>query len=236
MKLFIIRHGDPDYSIDSLTERGRREAVLLRDRLLREGITRVYCSPLGRAQATAAPFLESSGLNCDTRDWLREFPYGITLPYKTYGIADSDRRSCPWDVDPRYFAMFERELCDPVRWREHGMYKNDAIGRHCDHVIAELDKLIAENGYIRRGITYDIAEGCDTDANIAIFCHMGLGMLLLSHFAGITPPHAWQFFRMMPTSVSTVLFTNISPRSAQTKIFMVGDTSHLAPIGLTYRG
>lgn len=28
MKLFIIRHGDPDYTIDSLTEKGRKEAAL----------------------------------------------------------------------------------------------------------------------------------------------------------------------------------------------------------------
>ena len=31
MKLIIIRHGDPDYSIDSLTEKGWREAELRRN-------------------------------------------------------------------------------------------------------------------------------------------------------------------------------------------------------------
>ena len=33
MKLLIVRHGDPDYSIDSLTETGWIEAELLSDRL-----------------------------------------------------------------------------------------------------------------------------------------------------------------------------------------------------------
>ena len=33
MKIMIIRHGDPDYSIDSLTEKGWREAELLSQRL-----------------------------------------------------------------------------------------------------------------------------------------------------------------------------------------------------------
>lgn len=32
MRIFIIRHGDPDYSIDGLTEKGKREAELLRER------------------------------------------------------------------------------------------------------------------------------------------------------------------------------------------------------------
>jgi Fructose-2,6-bisphosphatase len=236
MKLLIIRHGDPDYTIDSLTERGRREAALLCDRLLCERITRVYCSPLGRAQATAAPFLEASGLTCDTRDWLREFPYGITQPLASCGLEDADRRSCPWDVNPRYFSLFERELSDPVRWREHSMYKNDRIGERCDRVFTGLDDLLAENGYRRSGILYEVDDNCDKHATLALFCHMGLGTLLLSRFAGVTPPVAWQMFRVMPTSVSVITFGGITPNLAQSKIFAVGDTTHLAPIGLTYRG
>ena len=74
MKLLIVRHGDPDYAHDSLTERGFQEAELLSVRLLKENITDVYCSPLGRAQATAKPFLEKTGLHSETLDWLQEFP------------------------------------------------------------------------------------------------------------------------------------------------------------------
>ncbi len=33
MRLLIVRHADPDYSIDSLTVKGWREAELLSDRL-----------------------------------------------------------------------------------------------------------------------------------------------------------------------------------------------------------
>ena len=33
MKLLIVRHGDPDYTIDSLTEKGWREAEFLSERL-----------------------------------------------------------------------------------------------------------------------------------------------------------------------------------------------------------
>ena len=33
MKILIIRHGDPDYTIDSLTEKGKTEAELLSDRI-----------------------------------------------------------------------------------------------------------------------------------------------------------------------------------------------------------
>ena len=66
MRIFIIRHGDPDYSIDNLTEKGKREVELLRHRMEKEGITKIYCSPLGRAQATAKPTADALGLEIVT--------------------------------------------------------------------------------------------------------------------------------------------------------------------------
>ena len=33
MKILLIRHGDPDYTIDSLTEKGQKEAQLLAERI-----------------------------------------------------------------------------------------------------------------------------------------------------------------------------------------------------------
>ena len=53
MKVIFIRHGDPDYINDTLTEKGRREAALLSDRVSRWDVKQFYCSPLGRARDTA---------------------------------------------------------------------------------------------------------------------------------------------------------------------------------------
>lgn len=54
MKLLIVRHGDPDYSIDSLTEKGWKEAEYLSERLAKLDVKAFYCSPLGRAKDTAS--------------------------------------------------------------------------------------------------------------------------------------------------------------------------------------
>ena len=54
MKLVIIRHGDPDYAIDSLTEKGWREAKCLAERMEKMDIKEFYVSPLGRAKDTAS--------------------------------------------------------------------------------------------------------------------------------------------------------------------------------------
>ena len=45
MKILIIRHGEPDYSIDSLTEKGWREAEILADRLEKADVRDFYVSP-----------------------------------------------------------------------------------------------------------------------------------------------------------------------------------------------
>ena len=54
MKIMIIRHGDPDYSIDSLTEKGWREAEMLSERIAPLVVKQYYVSPLGRARDTAS--------------------------------------------------------------------------------------------------------------------------------------------------------------------------------------
>ena len=87
MKIHIIRHGDPDYSIDSLTEKGWREAKLLSERLIKLPIDDYYCSPFGRAQDTAKPTIEKNGKSIETLDWLRELQCFIKSPF-AYNKAD----------------------------------------------------------------------------------------------------------------------------------------------------
>ena len=54
MKILIIRHADPDYSIDSLTAKGWIEAECLSEKLVKMKIDAFYTSTLGRAKDTAS--------------------------------------------------------------------------------------------------------------------------------------------------------------------------------------
>ena len=58
MRLLIVRHGDPDYEHDTLTEKGWREAELLSERLSKLPVKEFYVSPLGRAKDTASLTLQ----------------------------------------------------------------------------------------------------------------------------------------------------------------------------------
>ena len=63
MKVLIVRHGDPDYDIDSLTEKGWKEVEYLSQKLSKLDVKAFYVSPLGRARDTAAPTLKKNGKN-----------------------------------------------------------------------------------------------------------------------------------------------------------------------------
>ena len=54
MRIVFVRHGEPDYARDCLTENGKIQAALAAERLREEGIEEIYSSPLGRAAETAA--------------------------------------------------------------------------------------------------------------------------------------------------------------------------------------
>ena len=72
MRLLLIRHGDPDYVHDDLTETGKREAALLAARIAPLPVREYFVSPLGRAKATAAPTLQKAGRQASEMDWLQD--------------------------------------------------------------------------------------------------------------------------------------------------------------------
>ena len=73
MRLLFIRHGDPDYTHDTLTEQGIREAKALARLIPSLGVGGCYVSPLGRARKTAQLALEGTGIIPVEKDWLQEF-------------------------------------------------------------------------------------------------------------------------------------------------------------------
>ena len=91
MKLLIVRHADPDYSIDSLTEKGWREAEYLSQRLSKLTVKDFYVSPLGRAKDTASLTLEKMGRAAVEYKWLREFMPSINRPDR------AERSRVAWD-------------------------------------------------------------------------------------------------------------------------------------------
>lgn len=88
MRLLFIRHGDPDYEHDCLTEKGRREAEALAEHSESLRMGEIFVSPLGRAQETASYSLKKLGKTGTTREFLQEF------------ITDLNINGCPSSSGP----------------------------------------------------------------------------------------------------------------------------------------
>jgi probable phosphoglycerate mutase len=219
MRILIIRHGDPDYERDTLTEKGHREAALLADRLGKEKIDYIYSSPLGRAKDTCAYTAKALGKEKEVVvcDWLQEFSTPLVLP-------DGTKRRRLWDMLPEFWTARE-EMYDYKAWHQQDFYRDAEMEKAYAWVCNGLDKVLAEHGYTRDGNLYRTEQG--NTKTIAFFCHFGLEMLLLSHLFNSSPIPLWQHFTALTSSVTT-LYTE--ERRKGTVVFRCagfGDTGHL---------
>ena len=224
MRILLIRHADPDYAHDSLTEAGVLEADLLAERLCHEQVDAVYASPLGRAQATAAPTLAATGWPCETVTWLREFQVPIMRP--DMGEKGS---TIPWDWLPADWCQ-DPLLQDPVRWRESAPMRDGRVGEAYDVVTDAFDDLLARHGYIRQGLLYRVMR--PNTETIALFCHFGVACVLLSHLMHCSPMVLWHGLCMAPSSVTRVVSEERRPGVASFRALAIGDVAHLFASGV----
>lgn len=222
MRLIIARHGDPDYSVDSLTEKGWREAELLAERLVRLDVKAFYVSPLGRAKDTASLTLGRLGRTAVECDWLREFPPQIRRPDVKDGKTIAwDWLPEDWTADKRYF--------DREQWCRTEVMREGRVDEMYRRVTDSFDGLLAEHGYVRQGGLYR-AERPNRDI-IVFFCHFGVECVLLSHLMGISPMPLWHNTCAAPSAVTTVYTEERRQGKASFRISGFGDISHLYAAG-----
>lgn len=220
MKILLIRHGDPDYSIDSLTEKGHREAELLAERIAPMDIKAFYTSPLGRARKTAEYTLNKVSRTAEVIDWAREFDTLIDDGKGGKRIA--------WDWLPADWTKVP-EFYDKDNWYNTPIMKAAGMEEGVKRVYDGLDALIAHHGYKREGNFYRAVE--PNNDTIAIFCHFGATCVMLSHLINVSPMILWHGFVSAPTSVTTVITEERREGIASFRVNAFGDISHLYKYG-----
>ena len=144
MELLIIRHGDPDYTIDSLTEKGWKEAEYLSEKLVKMDIQDFYVSPLGRARDTASCTLKKLNREAVVCPWLREFQPRIHRPDVT------DKKMITWDWLPQDWTRVP-EFYEYDSWWKTPVLQEANVKAEYDWVTENFDKLLKEHGYVREG-------------------------------------------------------------------------------------
>ncbi len=237
MRLFFIRHGDPDYENDTLTAKGKREAELLADQIHRLEIDEVYQSPLGRAKDTAAYSLKKLEISAVTYDWLMEFPVlfdpnlseSASMAYKTELKKDQEsgkfENRIVWDVLPSYFGSHP-ELFDRNGWRNSEIVKSSNMVEKYEYVRDEFLNFLSDHGYKKDGDIYRVTAG--NSSNVAFFCHFGITSVLLSILWNVSPFIPLQYMATAPTSVTEVVTEEREEQIAIFRTLRVGDITHLA--------
>ncbi len=221
MKLIIVRHGDPDYSIDSLTPTGWEEATLLVPRLSKLDIAAFYCSPLGRARDTAKPTLEAMGREAEILPWLREFAAPVIRP-------DASAPGVAWDWYPRDWTAFP-QFYDREAWTEHPAFEAADVKGQAQWVYEGLDALLARHGYRREGKLYRVEKA--NEDTIVLFCHFGLECVLIGHLLEISPMPLWHGTCAAPSSVTLLTTEERQEGIAAFRMNRFGDVSHLYAAG-----
>lgn len=214
MKLIIIRHGDPNYVLDSLTKKGRREAFLLKERIKKLDPDYVYSSPLGRAKKTAKIATQSIDKDVVVLPWLREFEGKI----KENGISNIcwDRLPSEWTTVDGYYT---------TDWYDFGVIKTGTAKREFEKVSKGLDELLRRHGYNHEGRIFKVEKS--NHDTIVLFCHFGVECVILGHLFSMSPVLLWHNFAALPTSVTTLVTEEREKGIAVFRAIGFGDVSHL---------
>lgn len=228
MEVMLIRHGDPDYANDTLTERGHAEARALAAALRDEYLDAIYVSPMGRALRTMEYTARAKGLSWTVLDWLRELNGDF-----------GNGRWC-WNV-PGAELLTAPAVGHPDHWHAHVPYGELMLPQYRE-VGTRFDELLAGYGYVREGLRYRVlASGRKVASNvglsdrpqtmagitIALFCHGGLILTLLGYLLHWPLPLVYSHLSYDPTGVTRLVWLEYDGYAVP-RARTINDLTHLA--------
>ena len=214
MRIIFVRHGEPDYAHDCLTEEGRRQAAAAARRLAGEGISEVFSSPCGRALETAEYTAGALGLPVNVLDFMREISWGgAHIPWAGH----------PWTLGDHMLAEgFDFRAMD---WREHPYFKGNRATGDYGYVAERFDGFLAGRGYRREGRRFLCAGG--TGSTIALFSHGGSGACALAHTLGLPFPYVASVLPYDFTSIIILDFPAIEGEYVFPRMELFNDCAHI---------
>ncbi len=218
MRIIFVRHGEPDYQHDCLTETGKKQAEAASKRLAREGIDEIYASPMGRAAETAAYTAKLLNLPVHTLPYMHEISWGgPDIPQEGHPWTLSD-----WMISQEDFDFYGKD------WRQHPYFKNNIAVQYLDEISVQFDALLQNQGYRHEGTRYF----CETDQQktIAVFSHGGSGGCVLAHLLALPFPYVCTVLPYEFTSVIILEFPVRKGEYVHPRIELFNDAAHILDI------
>ena len=213
MKIIIIRHAEPDYEHNTLTEKGFREAKILGEYYKDFHVDKIYSSPLPRALRTAEAF--ANGRPIEVKQYLEEFWHVVNI--------DGNPKRHNWDFYPEELSRHPEILTHDFLTSEIGKSAN--LKPLYDEVIKEFDKTLEEHGYRREKNYYRVMK---PNKDVIVFvCHLGMMSVLMSRLTQIPYTQIAQHFFVAPSGVTTFVSEERQEGIAQFRCREFGNLDHL---------
>ena len=189
MLLYFLRHGDPIYHPDCLTDKGKEQAESLSRRLLGSGIDEIYASSSVRAQQTARPLADKLGKPIHTMHWCHE-----DLAYRDFTIEEDGKRVWFFESEKFLSRMGRPDVAAlGYDWERHPLFAATRCGEGFRRIAGHTDSFMATLGF-----RHDTENHCfvaepptgGEEKRIALFAHGGFGRAFLAHLLDIPFPFA----------------------------------------------
>ena len=224
MKIIFIRHGNPDYALDCLTELGHKQAEAAAEVLCTMEIDKIFASTHGRAIETAEHTANKLGFEIQGCDFIRE----LTSRRK-------DDPTLPWS--PEYSAWrrlleYGRRnlpLLDPA-WRDHELFEDIDTVDCIDKLCIGLDEWLSSLGVERDGIYYRIKE--KKLGTVAMFCHAMAYSAAMAYMFNLTFPFVSLAMPMPQAAITVIDFDGEIDEVIAPKILKLACVDHLKKNGI----
>lgn len=194
MRIIFIRHGEPDYEHDTLTETGFKQAQIVAQRLKDENIDEIWSSTNGRAVNSAKPTAELLGLPVKTVDFMREVTWGSKTGEKLFEDGH------PWDIADE-MARLGMDLNSPD-WCTNRFFKDNKVVGCVETVSMGIDEWLEEHGYKRNGLYYEHLIEEEYHRTVAFFCHGGSSSAAIAHIMNLPFPYVCALLHMEFTGIT----------------------------------
>ena len=228
MLLFYIRHGDPTYDPDQLTPLGHRQAEAIAKRLAAHGIDTIYSSTSNRAFQTAQPTCELLKKEATQLDFLNEKHPGNAMTY----VTSAGKRVWIPDNAEALDILLSPEMRElGAKWYDHPSFSQYEYAKYLEKTDADIDKLLADHGYIHDRQKRVFTAQQPTNERIAIFAHAGFGSVFFSSLLDIPYSEFCLHYDLSHSSMTVIEFKQYGEHFIP-KILTFSNDSHIYKEGL----
>lgn len=224
MIFYYIRHGDPIYDPDSLTELGHKQAEALSKRLALYGLDKIYCSTSTRAMQTAEPTCKRLNMGMTLLDWTNE---GHTFSEMSV-LREDGKRTWNFFVKDNIRKYNSPEvLALGDEWYKSPYFEKENFAKGIARINKETDDFFLSLGYKhdRKNHRYE-ALRANTD-KVALFAHQGFGLSFISSLMDIPYNIFCTKFDFSHSSMTIIEFNEDDKGYVYPKMLQLSNDSHL---------